>query len=1043
MSIFDSLRSVFNRTASPSVPGSTINATYAEQNAEFTRLLESRVSKGDPYARLIANVVNSTYQEGAVNKRANGILPSTATSGTIGINDYGFKGKRQYIADRRYLVDLFVIAYNNPDVRVAMQHLRNEIFRRGIEWEPAFSFKCVQCGKEYSANEAKKLLKSQNGSDKKQGSEKPAPKDPYPRCGKCRYWRDEQGHYLDKDGRPLEHYEQDGKTYTRGVPARPPLREPDEEQKEEFERFLKEANYFGQSFESVLRECEDDLNVVDDAALFLSKEYYTADEEDGETAGETADEKKIQSFVRHIFRLDPVLLEFDLDYRGVPGMRHHACLFHRDQLLDVPPDEGWEKEWKGRCQSCGYRTYPIWWKYNEQYLAGGYGSAQTKVLYLLKDEVIHWSRYTPCFDALTETLVRGRGWVPVRDITIEDEISTVTPDGEMVWNTPRAIHTVPWDRPMWTAVGAGVDLRVTPNHKLWVASDRGGTSDEGVPMHQHDDWPLHHVAMKHEIGASWVPYDQRLGAKFQLIQADHVAAGQRLRFADTVSWSGEKRETFEIPAYHREYRSGRGHAMVRSVDAPVRAVDMGDWLEFLGYYLSEGTVVHSKGKNFQLTQCPIRHPEIRQAMKNCLDRLEIPWTETGQKITGQDVGIREYLKQFGKSCDRFVPQEFKDLDARHLRRLFDALMDGDGNFDGDGRPKGYTTISRQLADDVSEIALKLGYSVAVHHSDTRWRIRLSGGENRRSRYRVASRYGRTRERDEVVYGLEVPGHQLLVRRNGKIVRVGNTETYGYPPVLSLYEKALTLIGMDRYLYDYFYERKVPQGIIATTTDDAAGLEQRKMDVQIKMQNDPHYIPWIAVNSRTGQGRTEFVRFAYSLDELNYLPVRDEIRERISALYGVSNMWLNDTEGGGGLNNESQQLVVMSRVVEGAQRSYEVDVFEKLLDQFGITDWKLDIRTPEEINEMKEWSLKLQKAQWAGTLVGMGFGVTYDQDEDTYEITGEVLSAQDQQKQQMQAAMGGLLGGGGGGAPGGAPGGLPGGARGGLPGGNRGGDGLFQ
>lgn len=547
--------------------------------------------------RLVADVIKGYFESGYGNefmlKSAISPAPERARSGYIGINDYGFKGKRQYIADRRYLLDLYVIANNNADVRTAMTHLRNEIFRRGLEWEPAFELKCPYCEAEYGESEAEE--------------------NEY----KCKHpLRNEEGELVpDKEGK---------KFY-------PKLVRPDEDQREYFEPFLQRANYFGQSLENILREIEDDINTVDDGFLYIAKSYYAIPDED-EEGNKTY---KLHAKPEMLFRLDPVLVEFDLDQRGVPGMRHHACVLHRDNLLEVPAGEGWEYEWQGVCPvpDCGLPTKPIMWKFNESYLQGGYGAAQSKVLYLFEDEVIHWSRYTP------------------------------------------------------------------------------------------------------------------------------------------------------------------------------------------------------------------------------------------------------------------------------------------------------------------------------------------------------------------------------------------SELYGYPPLLSIYEKALTLIGMDRYLYDYFYERRVPQGVITTVTDDVKDLESRKSEMQARMAQDPHYIPWLAVNSKTGQGRTEFVRFAYSLDELNYLPVRDEIRERIAGIYGVSQLWMSSTAGIGGLNSEQQQLVVMSRVVEGAQRSYHTDVFPKLLEAFGITDWQLQLAVPEEQSELMRLQILQQRQQFAQGMAQMGFGVKWDADSETFTYSGEVEPGEAQGEMGGGGGLEGLFGGG--------------------------------
>jgi hypothetical protein len=954
--------------------------------------LESTIKLGGPnafHATIVKDFMEKQqYDQSAFGQMINMSRSATVLSssgGMVGINDYGVKGRRQYAAERRRLLDLYTIVLNNGDIRTAVTHLRNEIFRRGLEWEPAFEYKCDLCDETYTEKEAKRMKK---------------------RCACPEFEEYAEKHELQGD---------DAEGY--------PLRRPDKNEIKKFDKFLDRANYFDQSFESILRMGEDDINVVDDAFIYLRKHYWT-DEEIMSRAEEDPfdDASEPRSEVLQIFRLDPTLIEFDMDSRGIPGQAHHVCVVHRDELLTVPYGEGWDAKWRGVCPDCGLQTYPVYYKYSEQQ-SGTMGASRPIVLYLTRDEVIHWSRYTPCYDFKTEVMTRN-GWKRIVDVDVNaDEVATRSEDGFLEWQRPLDKVVRPYTGPMWVAKTQRVDLVVTPHHRLWV---RGAYAEEPgyTPVHAHDEFPSHHVATKHrELGERNSGYEapvrEKLTTAFGLVEAYRVDNTQRIYMSNTARWSGTDIDEFEIPGYagpspRAKYFGDRAIAS--------KTVKMSDWLEFLGYFLTGGSYAKSSSPSrlVEITQSRTANPETRAAIMSCVERLGLRYSSPGDKIHVWHPGLRRYLEQFGRSRDRFIPDDVKQLPVRRLAVLFDAIMRGDGHFDEQGRPTLFKSISPRFRDDVAEIAIKLGYQVAFLGDAA-----LRFGVNREADLCLNSgTYGMSQEDQSVgaVFGLEVPNHVMMVRRNGKTVWSGNTETYGFSPVLSIYEKALTLIGMDRYLYDYFYERKIPQGAVAVTTDDIESFNSTKQDVEAHMQQDPHYIPWVAIASKTGQGRMEFVRFAYSLDELDYLPVRDEIRERISGLYGVSQLWMSSTDGIGGLNSESQQLTVMSRVVEGAQRSYHVDVFPKLETALHVHDWHLRIKTPEESNELITLQIRQTKAAIAQSMAGMGFGVEYDSEEDEFIFSGRVLSMEEQQKQQMAQAS--PFDPGGGGQPPNAPGAQP-------------------
>ena len=111
---------------------------------------------------------------------------------------------------------LYHVAQQSVIVRTCTTQLKNEIFRRGYRWEGRFDEKCQDCGKKHQS--------------------------PVDECIDCNS---------------------------------PNLVKPDKKQLKYAHKFLE--NYINKSeqmFIDVLKELEDDLNIMDDAYIILVKEYY-------------------------------------------------------------------------------------------------------------------------------------------------------------------------------------------------------------------------------------------------------------------------------------------------------------------------------------------------------------------------------------------------------------------------------------------------------------------------------------------------------------------------------------------------------------------------------------------------------------------------------------------------------------------------------------------------------------------------------------------------------------------------------------------------
>ena len=240
------------------------------------------------------------------------------------------------------------------------------------------------------------------------------------------------------------------------------------------------------------------------------------------------------------------------------------------------------------------------------------------------------------------------------------------------------------------------------------------------------------------------------------------------------------------------------------------------------------------------------------------------------------------------------------------------------------------------------------------------------------------------------------------------------ELYGWSPIMTILDKALTLVGMDKNLYRYFWERNMPASMIMVFTDDPESMRREREHIASRMRQDPNYIPMVAVSTRQNRGRVEMVRLFHTLQEMDYLPVRNEIRERISSLWGVTPAWQGAPEAFGGLSSNTQQLAVMSRVVEHDQRLLEEKVFPNILEAFGVTDWVFELPSPEEKAEATKISFAQQRVSVANMLFQMGFDVKsrssgVSVDDIDFLVSGEAKPPD--QMGGMGGMMGGMMGGG--------------------------------
>jgi UDP-glucuronate decarboxylase len=337
-----------------------------------------------------------------------------------------------------------------------------------------------------------------------------------------------------------------------------------------------------------------------------------------------------------------------------------------------------------------------------------------------------------CFTADTDVLTRA-GWKSFPDITADDEFLTRRSDGGLEYHRPTEVIRQRYAGEMIGFRNGKIDLLVTPNHKMLVRE-------------------------KHT-------------AEFRLVEAYQALHWRGAEMQKGGRWVGAEVESFHLPLV----------ANAKSPQIPVIPMDV--WLEFLGYFLSEGCTYRQRrtqivqGKEYTTSAYLVfisqsqKKPDHRDRIRACLNKLGFHYHEENAQFRIASKQLYSYLLQFGKARDKFIPRELFDLSGRQLRILFDALMLGDGNATGTK----YYSASTRLLGDVQELALKLGMAGSILRKDaTRSTYALCLTDDAGRDYLTPLYPDRHIEWYEgEVHCVTVPNHTLYVRRNGKAVWCGN------------------------------------------------------------------------------------------------------------------------------------------------------------------------------------------------------------------------------------------------------------------------------
>jgi len=123
--------------------------------------------------------------------------------------------------------------------------------------------------------------------------------------------------------------------------------------------------------------------------------------------------------------------------------------------------------------------------------------------------------------------------------------------------------------------------------------------------------------------------------------------------------------------------------------------------------LSEGSLGSRERYEIHISQ-----RKNKDKIIECVKKLGYKYYVSDDKVKIYGKSLFMYLKQFGRSADKFIPREIIDLSPRLLKYLFESLISGDGHRYSESNYR-YVSISKQLINDISEVGLKIGLTPTI------------------------------------------------------------------------------------------------------------------------------------------------------------------------------------------------------------------------------------------------------------------------------------------------------------------------------------------
>lgn len=353
-----------------------------------------------------------------------------------------------------------------------------------------------------------------------------------------------------------------------------------------------------------------------------------------------------------------------------------------------------------------------------------------------------------CYDDETEVYTKD-GWKLFNDVSLEDEILTLNPETKLT-EFVKPVRLISY------------------------------TNKDGYMYVIHNKWYNSCVTSNHDC---FVYQRKMIESERKLIP--------------------EFRKPLELNSESRFLRTiNNNNISPKYVDVNGLKFTPKDYAFFMAWYISEGSILHND-ETAKKKKYPIKITQIKKDNRRLLEKELVRIAEylKIKLYIGEDYfefhskKLHDYLKPLGYSHEKYIPKEIFNLSREDLLIFLDMYVKGDGH--QRNNEKCLFTSSKQLADDLSYVALLGGYNPSVsvnskkgkkvkHHNGIYvqnhdiYCVRLNT-----SKYTFMDSCSIDKiSYDGKVYCVELPKyHTLWIKRNNQTSWNGNCRCY-YTPVMT-------------------------------------------------------------------------------------------------------------------------------------------------------------------------------------------------------------------------------------------------------------------